>query len=185
MPIFDISSRVTRSAVLKSKRRNGPQPACGSEPRKKFRETLINGIMRQVLVDRGNPGRERIAGRGEMNRLPSTRYSPSLGLMHAGEDLDQGRFAGAVVAQQAHHLAGVDRHRDVLEGDHRAEIARDVAHLEIGVSAGTAAAGVALMPFSRRALADEAVDQHGREQHRAQEDLEPVRRRTRRRRCPG
>src|ERR1700693_5833019 len=51
-------------------------------------------------------------------------------LMHAREDLDERRLAGAVVAEQAHHLARVDAHRDVLQGDDVVELLRDVLHLD-------------------------------------------------------
>jgi hypothetical protein len=35
--------------------------------------------------------------------------------MHAGQDLDEGRFAGAVVSEQAEHLARVELKRTVGE----------------------------------------------------------------------
>jgi hypothetical protein len=35
--------------------------------------------------------------------------------MHAGEDLDEGRFTGAVVSEQAEHLPRVDLKRNVGE----------------------------------------------------------------------
>jgi len=38
-----------------------------------------------------------------------------VGLMIAGDDLDQGRFAGAVVAEQTDDLSRVDLEIDVLE----------------------------------------------------------------------
>ncbi len=41
--------------------------------------------------------------------LPRTRISPLVGLTTPDEDLDQRRLAGAVVADQADHLAAVDR----------------------------------------------------------------------------
>ncbi len=45
MPMLAISSRVTRAASLESNRLNGPHPVVGSEPRKKFRQMLISGII--------------------------------------------------------------------------------------------------------------------------------------------
>ena len=45
MPMLCICSRVTRLAFSASKRRNGPQPFVGSEPRKKFRQIAISGTM--------------------------------------------------------------------------------------------------------------------------------------------
>jgi hypothetical protein len=50
--------------------------------------------------------------------------------MDPGQRLDQGRFAGAVVAEQAQDLAGVHIHRDVLERDDAAEVFADLARLD-------------------------------------------------------
>ena len=49
-------------------------------------------------------------------------------LEHAGDDLDQGRLAGAVVADQPDDLVGADLEVDVLERDHVAERHVDVLH---------------------------------------------------------
>src|SRR5262245_49250802 len=48
----------------------------------------------------------------------------------AADDLEQGRFAGAVGADQAHHLAFPHRKADVPQGDHAPEIARHALDLE-------------------------------------------------------
>ena len=56
--------------------------------------------------------------------------SPLVRRVHAGEDLDQRRLAGAVVAEDAEHLAGVDVRGDVLEGDHVPEVLADVIDLQ-------------------------------------------------------
>ena len=50
--------------------------------------------------------------------------------MHAGEDLDQRRFAGAVVADQRHDLAGMHVEIDVGQRRNRAEILGDAAQAE-------------------------------------------------------
>ena len=50
--------------------------------------------------------------------------------MDAGEDLDQRRFAGAVVAEDARHLAGAHARGDVLQGDDVAEELRQSLQLE-------------------------------------------------------
>ncbi len=44
-------------------------------------------------------------------------------LLHAGEHADQGRFAGAVFAQQDVDLAGMEIERDIVIGDARPESA--------------------------------------------------------------
>ena len=50
--------------------------------------------------------------------------------MHAGECLDQGRLAGAVVAQQAMHFAALEPQGDAVERDDLAEILADVFERE-------------------------------------------------------
>jgi hypothetical protein len=52
-----------------------------------------------------------------------TRISPPSGAS-AGEQVDQGRLAGAVVADQPQALADADREVDVGERAHRAEAFR-------------------------------------------------------------
>ena len=80
MPIFDISSRVTPLAKSTLKRRNGQKPLVGSEPRKKFRQIDISGIIARSWYTVAIPLAR--ASRGESNSTgsPSNRYSPSLGL---------------------------------------------------------------------------------------------------------
>ena len=47
---------------------------------------------------------------------------PEVGGMHAGQDLDQRRLAGAVVADQRHDLAGMDVEIDVGQRRDGAEL---------------------------------------------------------------
>ena len=58
------------------------------------------------------PARRASSGRSSCVSRPSTRMTPSSGLKDAGDDLDQGRFAGAILAKQRMDLAGLD-----IEGD--------------------------------------------------------------------
>jgi hypothetical protein len=87
------------------------------------------GNHRQVLVDRGDAAIERVARAGHHDRLAVDQDLALGRLMHARERLDQRRFAGAVVAEQAHHLARVHLHRDAVERDHRAEALDDLPQL--------------------------------------------------------
>src|SRR3990170_1907682 len=50
----------------------------------------------------------------------------------AADDLEQRRLAGAIRADQAHHLALVYAERDVSQRHQAAEVAPDVAHFERG-----------------------------------------------------
>ena len=51
-------------------------------------------------------------------------------LVGAGQDLDQRRLAGAIVAEQADHLAGIEIDRGVVDRLDAAEGDRDVLHLD-------------------------------------------------------
>ena len=53
----------------------------------------------------------------------------------ADDALDERRLAGAVVADERHHLAGADLEVDPVERLHRAERLRDALHSRSGVSA--------------------------------------------------
>ena len=50
--------------------------------------------------------------------------------VQTGDDLDQGRLAGAVVAEDAGHLAGVHGQVDAFEGADGAVGLADVFHLD-------------------------------------------------------
>ena len=61
---------------------------------------------------------------------PAPGDVPLVGLVRTGEDLDQGRLAGAVLAEQAVHLAGADVEVDAVEGADARELLDDAVHLE-------------------------------------------------------
>ena len=46
---------------------------------------------------------------------PSMQIVAGIALVGAGQDLDQRRLAGAVVAEQRHHLAGIEIDRRVVD----------------------------------------------------------------------
>ena len=69
-------------------------------------------------------------GRLKWTALPTKRISPWLGRKIAGDDLDQRRLAGAVVAHQADHLARQDLHVDVMQRADRAELLADAGQLQ-------------------------------------------------------
>ena len=85
---------------------------------------------RQVLVDGGNAAIEGVARRAEGDRLAVQADFSGVGREHAGEDLDQRRLAGAVVAEQAGHLAGVHGQRDARQRLDRAKGLADIARRE-------------------------------------------------------
>ena len=63
------------------------------------------------------------ATRGESIRARPAEHldRAGIGRDQAGEQLDDGRLAGAVLAEQGVHPAGFDRERDAVDGDGRAE----------------------------------------------------------------
>jgi hypothetical protein len=65
---------------------------------------------------------------------PSKRISPLVHRVDAGDALDQRRLAGAVVADERHHLAVAHLEVDVGQRLHGAERLGDSAELEKGVS---------------------------------------------------
>ena len=69
--------------------------------------------------------------------------------MHAGQDLDQRRLAGAVVADQRHDLAGVDVEIDVGQGRDGAEVLGDAAQAQHEFARRVLSAGVRHRPASR------------------------------------
>jgi hypothetical protein len=59
----------------------------------------------ELLVDGGHAGRLRLRGLVERHRLAADRDLALVVLEDAREDVDEGRLAGAVLAQQRVHLA--------------------------------------------------------------------------------
>ena len=62
----------------------------------------------------------------EHDLLAADEDPAGVGLVEAADDLDQGRLAGAVVADQAEHLAPVQAQVDVGQGGDPAEALGDV-----------------------------------------------------------
>ena len=81
---------------------------------------------RQVLIDRLDPLLARIDRAREMTLPPFEIDLAFIRLIDAGDALDQGRLAGAVVAQEADNLAGIDVPTDLVHG-HQA--AKALGHL--------------------------------------------------------
>jgi len=81
----------------------------------------------EILVDERNR-----SGRSSL-RLPAA--DPDLarvGFVHARQNLDQGRLAGAVLSEQRMHLAATDVEVDLIEGQSRGEMLDDAPHLQKG-----------------------------------------------------
>ena len=79
------------------------------------------------------PSRVLSTGVSRSCSTPSTTMRPpGSGASHAGDDLDQRRLAGAILADEAMHLAGLERQVDVAQRMHAPEELRDVLKLEEG-----------------------------------------------------
>jgi hypothetical protein len=102
----------------------------------------------QVLVDGVDPERPGMVDRLEHDLLALHEELAGVGLVEAADDLDQGRLASAVVADQAEHLALVQAQVDVAESGDPAEALGHVLDPE-GVAA--AVAGHQVLP-ARRSL---------------------------------
>ena len=62
--------------------------------------------------------------------LPSKKYVAGVEGVDAGDALDQGGLAGAVVADEGGHLAGVDVEVDVVQDLHGAEALVDASEAQ-------------------------------------------------------
>ena len=85
----------------------------------------------ELLVDRGDAQAPwRPAGRRADAGSPRQEMCALVGLVRAGQDLDQRGLAGAVLAEEAVHLAGADVEVDAVEGADAGELLDDAGHLE-------------------------------------------------------
>ena len=84
----------------------------------------------EILEHGGDAVFRRVARAPEAHRRAVDQDLALGRLVDAGEDLDQRRLAGAVVAEEAMDLAGIDLDVDVAERDHRAEMLGDAAELD-------------------------------------------------------
>src|SRR5690606_559675 len=83
------------------------------------------GAQAEVLVHRLDAERLGVRRALEAHRRAVEPDLPRRGLERARNDLDQGRLAGAVVAEQADHLARAHLEADVVERDHGPEVLGD------------------------------------------------------------
>ncbi len=86
----------------------------------------------ELLVDRRDAEVHRGLGVTEPHLLALPGDDALVGLVHAGENLDERRLAGPVLAEQAVHLAGPDVEVDPVERDDAREALDDVRHAEEG-----------------------------------------------------
>ena len=79
------------------------------------------------------PRRRASSGECSSTGWPSKRISPAVGLVHAGQRLDQRRLAGAVVADERDDLVGVDGEARAAQRADAAEALDDLLGFEQGL----------------------------------------------------
>ena len=112
---------------------------------------------RRLLVDHRDAGRLGRGGRAEVDVLAVEAEHAPVALVHAGDDLDQRRLAGAVLADQRVDRATVDRQAAGGQGHHGSEGLGDVAQLESRVVASASVHQISLIErfqFLRQNLGD-------------------------------
>ena len=93
-------SRISAACLLHA-RAVDPSPAAEGLPAEE--DVLGNGEERHqvdLLVHRGDPEPLGILSGGDRDALPVDVYVASIGLVHTAQDLDQRRFAGAVLTDE-------------------------------------------------------------------------------------
>ena len=83
---------------------------------------------------RASPRRARSACDGRRDVLAVEQHPARRRLEHAGDQVDQGRLAGAVRADQRAARAALERQIDVARDLQRAEAAVETLHLQRGAS---------------------------------------------------
>ena len=85
-----------------------------------------------LLVNGADPRRLRLARLGERDLFAVEENLALIGPVDPGDDLDQGRFPGTVLADQGVRLSWLKLERDAVEGQYAGEPFRHPAHLEDG-----------------------------------------------------
>ena len=88
------------------------------------------GKQARLLVDDRDPKSAGLGGTVDLRRLPVEVDRPAVGLMNAGEDLDEGALPGTVLADQRVDLAGQEIERDVVKGLRGGEAFGDPVQLD-------------------------------------------------------
>ena len=122
--------RAISSARFRSSHLNGPKPFCGSRPSTMLRVTDRSSQTARSWNTVAMPRARASAGLREDHRLAAKAHLAPVGREDAGEDLDQRRLAGAVVAEKRQDAAriGLQRHVDQRGGG--AEGLRNVDRLD-------------------------------------------------------
>ena len=149
-----------------------------------MRHTGINATTARSWYTVAMPVGQRILGRVEGHRLPVDEQFALGRLVQAGDDLDQRRLAGTVVAEHTGHLAGTHPQVDVLERDDVSVALPDALELDqrglapergFGDRGFSSCTHIGFYLPLRGVVTEGVVGDHREQQHGAQEELEPVR----------
>jgi hypothetical protein len=83
-----------------------------------------------LLIDGGDAGIDRSLGRPRRDLDAVEAHDARVAREHAGDQLDQGGFAGAILAEQRMDFAGTERKVDALQCAQRAKTLGDSANLQ-------------------------------------------------------
>ena len=95
-----------------------PEPAAGLAAEQEVARDAHHRDEVDLLVDGGDPGPLRLQRGGEAGRCSVVAQFAAVGPVDAGEDLDEGGLAGAVLAHEGVHLAGPEGEMHVVERHH-------------------------------------------------------------------
>ena len=167
-----VREQVRRSRAPSSPRRAGAKTLPGARRDLLAAEEEVGDDVevvaeREVLVDGRDPQCGRVLGLGDRDLLAVEADRAVVGGVDAGDRLHQRRLAGAVVADEADDLAGVDGEVDPVQRLDRAESLADSLQLEEWSAAGSCSARDSRF-FARRRVGagaefgggDEAVRDH-------------------------
>ncbi len=124
-PIDDLAGRALHRGVVE-----GSVPGMDLTPDEEVRDRIEVVVQGEILVDGLDAVALRVAGVANADPVPGDVDRSIVHLVGAGKNLDERRLAGAVVADDADHLPGLDRDRDALDRVDTAERLVDVSHLD-------------------------------------------------------
>jgi hypothetical protein len=110
--------------------RRAEQPPGRLAPQEDVGGDVLHAGEGEVLIDHLDPALADLARRMAADIGAVEMDGAPVRLVDAGDDLHQGRFAGAIVADQGHHFAGIDLEIDTEQDLDRPEMLLDAVELQ-------------------------------------------------------
>ena len=114
--------------IAESSSEPNTRPQLASEEHVARRVEVVG--QRELLVDRFDAQRSRIARVLDGDRLAIDENLPGIGRVRTRQRVNERRLAGAVATDEGHHLAGMQIDRDAVDGVNPAEGHADVTQLD-------------------------------------------------------